>query len=37
MTSLGLTNPDGAKATIKTGKGDAHVGENRPSGSHCLY
>ena len=27
MTSLGLTNPDGAKATIKTGKGDAHVGE----------
>ena len=27
MTSLGLTNPDGAKATIKTGKGDAHVGK----------
>ena len=27
MTSLGLTNPDGAKATIKTGKGDARVGE----------
>ena len=27
MTSLGLTNPDGAKATIRTGKGDAHVGE----------
>ena len=27
MTSLGLTNPDGAKAIIKTGKGDAHVGE----------
>ena len=27
MTSLGLINPDGAKATIKTGKGDAHVGE----------
>ncbi|MFR4855926.1 MAG: hypothetical protein ACLUBD_04085 [Veillonella parvula] len=27
MTSLGLTNPDGAKATIKTEKGDAHVGE----------
>ena len=27
MTSLGLTNPDGAKATLKTGKGDAHVGE----------
>jgi len=27
MTSLGLTNLDGAKATIKTGKGDAHVGE----------
>ena len=27
MTSLGLTNPDGAKTTIKTGKGDAHIGE----------
>ncbi len=32
MTSLGLTNPDGAKATIKTGKGgDAHVGETDPA------